>query len=93
MDPRHILIVDDEPAIRRTVGRLVSESGYDHETSDGAEALALVRTAPLPCILITGFAPDELTARALTPACGVLTKPLYGDTFLAELRRCLRQRH
>lgn len=123
-DPRRILVVDDEPAIRRIVSRLLTESGYDvHEASNGAEALAIVQAAPdlldlvvsdiimphlngielleslvsvcpgLPCILITGFAPDELTARGLTAPCGVLTKPLREDTFLAEVRRCLGQRH
>jgi len=43
-DPFRILIVDDEPAIRRFASRVLLAQGYDvQEAADGAEALALVR--------------------------------------------------
>ncbi len=44
---RHILVVDDEPAVRRIVRRMLDEHGYRvYEAGDGAEALDLVRAAP-----------------------------------------------
>ena len=40
-------MVDDEPAVRYIVRRLLDEDGYHvHEAGDGAEALELVRAAP-----------------------------------------------
>jgi CheY-like chemotaxis protein len=45
-NPR-ILVVDDEPAVRRYVCRVLLEEGYAvHEAADGAQALDLVRSAP-----------------------------------------------
>lgn len=42
-----ILVVDDEPAVRLYVRRVLLEEGYAvHEAGDGAEALELVRSAP-----------------------------------------------
>jgi two-component system cell cycle sensor histidine kinase/response regulator CckA len=39
-----ILIVDDEPAVRRFAARVLQEHGYAvHEASDGVDALDLVR--------------------------------------------------
>jgi two-component system nitrogen regulation response regulator NtrX len=52
MSPR-VLLVDDEPNIRRMVGALLQEEGY--ETSDapnGAAALAAVRDTPPDAILL-----------------------------------------
>ena len=45
-DPRPIiLVIDDEPAIRKSVGRLLERAGYRVRTAGtGAEALELVRT-------------------------------------------------
>jgi CheY-like chemotaxis protein len=45
-DPRPIiLVIDDEPTIRKTVGRLLERAGYRVRTAGtGAEALELVRT-------------------------------------------------
>ncbi|HWB42345.1 MAG TPA: response regulator [Gemmatimonadales bacterium] len=40
-----ILVIDDEPTIRRTVGRLLERAGYRVRTAaTGAEALELVRS-------------------------------------------------
>jgi CheY-like chemotaxis protein len=42
-----ILVVDDEPAVRRYVCRVLDAEGYAvHEAADGAEALELVRSEP-----------------------------------------------
>ena len=40
-----ILVVDDEPAVRRYAARVLREAGYRvEEAADGADALALVRS-------------------------------------------------
>ena len=42
-----VLIVDDEPAVRRVAGRMLHRLGYDAvEVDGGAAALALVREDP-----------------------------------------------
>jgi DNA-binding NtrC family response regulator len=42
----HVLVVDDEPVVRRYVARVLEEEGYATcEASDGAEALRLLRGA------------------------------------------------
>ncbi len=47
-----ILVVDDQPAFRRLLMRILSETGYDvEEASDGDVALALVRKRPVHLIL------------------------------------------
>jgi two-component system cell cycle sensor histidine kinase/response regulator CckA len=39
-----VLVVDDEPMIRRLAARVLSEQGFGvHEAADGAEALELIR--------------------------------------------------
>ncbi len=39
-----ILVVDDQPAFRRLLARILSEDGYEVvEAGDGQEALALLR--------------------------------------------------
>ena len=43
-DSSHVLVVDDEPAVRRLLARLLEAEGYTiHEAADGADALELVR--------------------------------------------------
>jgi CheY-like chemotaxis protein len=121
---RRILVVDDEPDVRRVIRRLLDEDGYRvHEAGDGAQALEFVRSArglldlvvsdiamprlngvqllealatempELPCLLISGYAAPELQRIGIPAPCGVLAKPLQVDAFLAEVRRCLRQRN
>lgn len=44
---RAILIVDDEPAVRRAVARLLSAAGYRiYEAADGGEALQVLSEHP-----------------------------------------------
>jgi CheY-like chemotaxis protein len=52
-----------------------------------------VETPELPFVLISGYAPPELAAFGLVAPCGVLAKPLVEEVFLAEVKRCLRQRN
>ena len=44
---RQVMVVEDEPFVRRLTARLLREAGYAvHEANDGLEALDFVRTAP-----------------------------------------------
>ena len=43
-DSSHVLVVADEPAVRRLLARLLEAEGYTiHEAADGADALEVVR--------------------------------------------------
>lgn len=67
-----ILIVDDSPAMRTFIRRVIEISGFDlaacHEAADGREALALLRGESVDAILtdinMPGIDGEELT-RAL----------------------------
>lgn len=44
MDEVHVLVVDDEPIVRRFASRVLADAGYSVATAaDGAEALELVQ--------------------------------------------------
>jgi CheY-like chemotaxis protein len=44
---RQVMVVEDEPFVRRLTARLLREAGYAvHETPDGLEALEFVQAAP-----------------------------------------------
>jgi DNA-binding NtrC family response regulator len=44
----YVLVVDDEPVIRRFAARVLREVGYAvHEAADGAEALELIRAGTI----------------------------------------------
>ncbi len=122
--PRRILVVDDEPGVRRFFRRVLDNEGYRvHEAADGLQALELVRAAPevldlvvsdilmprlngiqllqvlsvespnLPFLLVSGYTPPELGKFGIVAPCGVLAKPVVPPVFLAEVKRCLRQRN
>ena len=45
MKRKRILVVDDDPTVRRATARILRQEGYDVETArDGAHAIILVRT-------------------------------------------------
>jgi CheY-like chemotaxis protein len=52
-----------------------------------------VESPEIPLVLISGYAPPELAEFGIAAPCGVLAKPLVEDAFLAEVKRCLRQRN
>ena len=48
-----ILVVDDDPGVRKAVGRALTFEGYDvDEAADGAEALTLAATTPPDAIVL-----------------------------------------
>jgi two-component system response regulator MprA len=55
---RRVLVVDDEPQVRATVSEALSLEGYDvSEATNGAEALALLATAPPEAIVLDLWMP------------------------------------
>ncbi|HEY3218076.1 MAG TPA: response regulator [Candidatus Limnocylindria bacterium] len=55
---RRVLVVDDEPQVRATVSEALALEGYDvTEARDGAEALALLASAPPEAILLDLWMP------------------------------------
>ncbi|HEY0929319.1 MAG TPA: sigma-54 dependent transcriptional regulator [Gemmatimonas sp.] len=61
-----VLIVDDEPNIRRMVGALLSSEGYDvRDASDGATGLALAETLEPDVALIDLMMPGDLDGLGL----------------------------
>lgn len=68
-----IMIVDDEPSVRKMVGKLLQSQGLDVvEAQDGAEALALAGNPPVDLVLLDIDMPgmDGLaTLRSLRRKC------------------------
>jgi len=52
-----------------------------------------VERPEIPLVLVSGYAVPELEAMGIVAPCGMLAKPLVEDVFLAEVKRCLRQRN
>ncbi len=56
----HILVVDDEPDIRRTLEEILAEEGYGVTTAESArEALELARDATFDAVLLDVWLPDR----------------------------------
>jgi DNA-binding NtrC family response regulator len=89
----HVLVVDDEPMIRRFAGRVLREEGFGvYEASDGVEALDLIHagTADLEIVLsdivmprLNGVQLLE-TLSTLRPGLPVILMSGFGTTQLAE---------
>jgi CheY-like chemotaxis protein len=99
-----ILVVDDEPTVRRFASRVLREAGYgvkealDAVVSDivmpRMNGVDLVRSLALehprlPVILMSGYDMDHLSRLGIVSPCGVLSKPFPPARLLAEVRRCL----
>ncbi len=91
--PVRVLVVDDEPAVRRFAMRALGEAGFGvHEAADGAEALDLVRAGTLDLdIVISDIVMPRLTGvellqslSMLRPALPVILMSGYGTTQLAQ---------
>jgi CheY-like chemotaxis protein len=54
--------VDDEPAVRRAVSRMVGRLGFEVEpASSGLEALSLLKTGPVPAFVLMDITMPGLT--------------------------------
>ena len=59
---RHILVVDDEPDVREALVELLDGEGHvTVPAGDGAEALAILESAPLPDLVITDLGMPGMT--------------------------------
>ena len=91
--PTYVLVVDDEPAVRRFASRALVDAGFGvYEAADGAEALNLVHdgTADLD-IVLTDIVMPRLNGVQLLQSLSTLRPDLpvilmsgYGTTQLAE---------
>jgi two-component system cell cycle sensor histidine kinase/response regulator CckA len=52
-----------------------------------------VESPEIPFLLISGYAAPEHARFGIVAPCGTHAKPLVEDVFLAEVKRCLRQRN
>ncbi len=51
----HILIIDDEPAIREALATALKGTYVVHSASTGKEACALLRRHPVAAIMVAGL--------------------------------------
>src|SRR5688572_33316699 len=68
--PQNVLVVDDEPVVRRLAYRILNAAGFRvFEASDGAEALEVLQHAPgrIDLVIVDAIMPNvdgaTLTAR------------------------------
>ena len=92
-DHHQVLVVDDEPTVRRYAARVLREEGFPvREAADGAEALALLEsgTVPVHCVVSDVVMPrlngvQLLEALSLRwPELPVILMSAYGTVQLAE---------
>jgi CheY-like chemotaxis protein len=90
----HVLVVDDEPAVRRFAARVLEGQGYQVSTAkDGVEALRLVGTAPRPLgLVVTDVIMPRLdgvellrTLAASHPALPIILMSGYATAHLADV--------
>lgn len=102
MEPRSVLVIDDEESIRIGLNLLLEEWGYDViVAATAAEAADAVRQRALPPDLILsdlhlGDGPDGIAAiRAVRALCGTEVPAILvtGDTSREELRRATESGH
>ncbi|MCU0504512.1 MAG: response regulator [Chloroflexi bacterium] len=91
--PAVVLVVDDEPAIRRFVTRVVAQAAYETaEAGDGRSAIEIVRAeaARLAVVVCDLTLPDVSgadvvrAARALRPEVGVIVMTGWDPASAAE---------
>lgn len=88
-----VLVVDDEPTVRRFAARVLEADGYlVHEAGDGVEALALLQSTPVvDCVVSDVVMPrlngvELLEALSLRhPGLPVILMSAYGSIQLGEL--------
>jgi DNA-binding response OmpR family regulator len=92
--PQTVLVVDDEPVVRRLTYRILNASGYRvFEASDGAEALAVLEHAPgrIDLVIVDAVMPNldgaTLSARIFEtwPTQRVLLMSAHGEDVFGRL--------
>lgn len=60
MNKARILVIDDEPAMRVVVGRVLRGAGYDVDfAEDGADGLVEFQRAPAQLVIVDLYMPDK----------------------------------
>lgn len=92
--PQTVLVVDDEPVVRRLVYRILNSAGFRvYEASDGAEALEVLRQAPgrMDLVIVDAIMPNVDGATLSTeifdtwPAQRVLLMSAHGEEVFSRL--------
>jgi two-component system cell cycle sensor histidine kinase/response regulator CckA len=92
--PQTILVVDDEPVVRRLAYRILNAAGYRVlEAADGAEALTVLREArgPVDLVVVDAVMPNvdgaTLTGRIFDdwPSQRVLLMSAHGEDVFGRL--------
>jgi CheY-like chemotaxis protein len=74
----HVLVVDDDRAIRETLRLLLEEEGYlVSEASDGQRALEILRDSPQPHVVVLDFMMPRLDGAGVLRA--VVADPLLAN--------------
>jgi DNA-binding NtrC family response regulator len=69
--PAHVLVADDEPALRRSLARALMARGLTVDTAEsGAAALDLMRTRPIDALLLDG----EMAGQGAVAALGEIRR-------------------
>jgi two-component system cell cycle sensor histidine kinase/response regulator CckA len=93
-DGCHILVVDDEHAIRRYVARILQQDGHVvHEAADGIEALQAIERETMPVeLVVSDIVMPRLNGVELVealaesrPEVPVILMSAYADRELAEM--------
>jgi DNA-binding NtrC family response regulator len=88
-----VLVVDDEPGIRRFAARALREEGFGvHEAGDGAEALEQIRRGEVdPAVVVSDIVMPKVNGVQLLQSLSILRPELpvilmsgYGGSQLAE---------
>lgn len=91
---RQVMVVDDEPIVRRLTARFLREAGYQvHEARDGLEAFEFVQSAPdLLDVLVSDVVMPRLDGVALVQRLSAVCSDLpcilvsgYGSPQLEKL--------
>lgn len=93
----HILVVDDDSAIRQLIAAQLSQLGFQCETAaDGGEALEISRQAPTPSLVLTDIRMPGVDGVELLGALKQLDENVQvvmisGQQDLDTVRKCLRE--
>jgi two-component system, cell cycle sensor histidine kinase and response regulator CckA len=92
--PQNVLVVDDEPVVRRLAYRILNAAGFRvFEASDGAEALEVLQHAPgrIDLVIVDAIMPNvdgaTLSARIFEswPTQRVLLMSAHGEDVFGRL--------
>ena len=82
-DKRHVVVVDDDESVRRSLGRLLRSAGYDVTTYASAEALFANGTPDHPTCAVLDLAMPGLNG--LEIQARIVSEELpYGVVFLTR---------